>query len=97
MNFGSHKASTLIKTENVSTVFDVLSSVYTIKYKDYGDMGIFLTSINNVSQNSSHSWIYFVNGKLADKAADKYILFRNSTIEWKYMKNNDIMKLFSNE
>ena len=34
------------------------------------------------------SWIYFVNGKSGEVAADKYELKNGDKVEWKYMKPN---------
>lgn len=56
-----------------------------IKIKQY-DFGVFVESINKISNNKNLSWIYFVNGKSADVAADKYELKEGDKVEWKYIK-----------
>jgi len=95
VDFGNRVEKKIVTTENGSTVFDVLNKTYEFEWKEYGELGKMILSINGMKQNSTHSWIYYVNGILADKAADKYVLTTNSTIEWFFLKNEDIMKLFS--
>ena len=65
-----------------------------MKYKEYGKIGKMILAIDGVEQNTTHSWIYYVNKKFGDRAADKYFLINNSTVEWFYMENEEIMKLF---
>lgn len=56
-----------------------------IKTKQY-DFGIFVEAINDKENTSEKSWLYYVNGKIADKAADKYEIQDGDIIEWRYEK-----------
>ncbi len=83
-----------VKVTNGTSVFQILNQTFPINYKEYKGLGVFIISINNISQNRTHSWVYFVNGKLPKISADKYFLYTNSTIKWKLVKNDEILKNF---
>ena len=95
VSFGNRVESRIVALPNGSTVFDLLNKSYSMKYKEYGNMGKMILAIDGVEQNSTHSWIYYVNGKFADRASDKYPLIQDSKVEWYFMKNEDIMSIFS--
>jgi hypothetical protein len=55
-----------------------------IEVKNY-DFGVFVKSINGYESTAKKSWIYFINGKSGDIAADKYELKGGDLVEWKYI------------
>ena len=85
----------MIEVQNGTTVFDVLNSIATVEYKEYAGTGKMITSIDGVAQNSSYSWMYFVDDKLAPVAADKYSLTKESSFTFKYMSGEEALKYFS--
>ena len=50
------------------------------------DFGRFVNGINGYEGSKEKAWIYFVNGKSGDVAADKYILKSGDLVEWRYVK-----------
>lgn len=56
-----------------------------LKTKQY-DFGIFVESIGGIENSKEQAWIYFVNGKVAEVASDKYLLKAGDVVEWKYIK-----------
>lgn len=95
INFGTSKKTEIVEVQNGTTVFDVLNSMTTVEYKDYTGTGKMITSIDSFAQNSSYSWMYFVDDKLAFVAADKYALTKDSSFTFKYMSNEEALKYFS--
>ncbi len=72
-----------------TTVFDVLKltasdNAIEIKTKQY-DFGVFIESVGGLLNTKDKAWIYFVNGKSGNIAADKYILKNGDIVEWKYI------------
>ncbi len=68
------------------TVFDILNQSANITYTQYSD-GLFIDSINGVSNNEGGSgfyWQYWVNDELAPVAADQYVLSDSDQVLWKY-------------
>lgn len=51
--------------------------------KDY-DFGKLVVSIGGTASGKDMAWIYYVNGKPGDKAADKFKLVSGDKVEWKY-------------
>lgn len=84
----------VIEISNTTSVFDALNKVAGVKYAEFGGMGKMITSIDNVTQNSSNYWIYFVNGNFAGVAADKYVLLADSTVFFKYASSEEAMNYF---
>lgn len=54
-----------------------------LQTKQY-DFGIFVEGIGNQKNTKDKAWIYFVNGKSGEVAADKYELKQGDIVEWKY-------------
>lgn len=54
-----------------------------VKTKQY-DFGVFVQSIRGLASGTKKAWIYFVNGKSGQVAADKYVLKDGDKVEWKF-------------
>ncbi|MBI2578893.1 MAG: DUF4430 domain-containing protein [Candidatus Aenigmarchaeota archaeon] len=80
MNSGSSNATGIATINNGSTVFDALNSSFAVEYKEFAGLGKLVTSINGFEQNSTHYWFYYVNEKFGDAAADKYMLYNDSSV-----------------
>jgi hypothetical protein len=69
-----------------TTVFDILNQSANVTYTQYS-YGLFIESINGVSNNEGGSgfyWQYWVNDELAPVAADQYVLLDSDQVLWKY-------------
>lgn len=77
-------------TVSAKTAFEALEIItsqqhLTPKVKQY-DFGVFVEGIGGVDNTKDKAWIYFVNGKSPEMAADKYLLKPGDVVEWKYIK-----------
>ena len=85
IEFGMSNASSKMMTVNNGTVvFDVLNSTNSVGYKEYAGLGMFITGINGVNQNSTHYWFFYVNGDLAKVSSDKRALHDDSDVLFKF-------------
>lgn len=85
IDFGTSNASSMTLTaSNGTSVFNLLNASYNVSYKEYGDLGTLVTGIDGVEQNSTFHWFYYVNGNFAQVGADKYILYNNSNVLFKF-------------
>lgn len=82
-----------ILAESDDTVFDLLKKVteenkIEFKYKDYGELGVFVEAINGFINNgqADRFWQYWVNNNYAQIGASLYELQNNDVVEWKYIK-----------
>jgi hypothetical protein len=69
-----------------ATLLDVTDSVFDIEYQT-SDYGSFVTSINEIDQDSTHYWIwnYYEDGwNMGPVGADQYILHEGQIIGWSY-------------
>ncbi len=76
-------------TVSAQTAFEALQNLaqqnnLNLKTKQY-DFGVFVEGIGGVENTKEKTWIYFINGKSAEVAADKYELKNGDIIEWKYV------------
>ena len=71
-----------------STVFEAVNNTYEIDYTEY-DFGYFITSIDGLAQNGTHSWLYSVNNESANKAVNNYILSEDSNVTFSYTANSE--------
>ena len=73
-----------------STVFEGLVRVtkknnIPLETKQY-DFGVFVEKIGIFNNTKDKVWIYYINGKSGDVAADKKTVKNNDAIEWRYTK-----------
>ena len=74
-----------------STAFKAILAVADVNYTDYGgELGILVTSINGLTNNSTHGWFYWYwdSGNsmwvLPEYSCAKYILHRDDVIAFTY-------------
>ncbi len=56
-----------------------------IETKEY-KFGILVTKVGDKANSNDKSWIYFVNGKVAPVASDRFTVVAGDKVEWKYQK-----------
>ncbi len=84
-----------IAIDNDETLFEILGTLteknnIEFDYKDYGgSMGVFLTSINNVSseKEADHWWQYWVNNQYSSVGVSSYIVQPGDVILFKFMSS----------
>lgn len=69
-----------------STVFDAVNKTYSVEYTEY-DFGYFVTSIDGLAQNDTHSWLYYVNNESATTAVNNYVLNESDNVTFRYTAN----------
>jgi hypothetical protein len=69
-----------------STVFDAVNKTYPVEYTEY-DFGYFVTSIDGLAQNDTHSWLYYVNNESATTAVNNYVLNETDDVTFRYTSN----------
>lgn len=67
------------------TAFELLKASHEVESQD-SDAGVFVTKINGVGGDADTYWLYYVDGKVAIMAADKYETRNGQKIEWRYEK-----------
>lgn len=82
-----------VSVANNSSVFDALNQSFEVEYQEYS-MGFFVTSIRNVSMDENHSWLYFVNGEVASKAVNNYLVSDGDNITFRYLNNSEASSYF---
>lgn len=70
--------------------FEILTTVgnqnnIPIVTKQY-DFGVFVQKVGDKENSKDMAWIYSVNGKSGEVAADQYELKNGDVVEWKYTK-----------
>lgn len=69
-----------------ATVFDAVNSTFAVEYTEY-DFGYFITSIDGLEQNETHSWLYSVNNESATTSVNNYVLQDGDDVEFRYTAN----------
>ena len=94
IDFGPSVKSRMLMVDNGTTVFNVLNSSFSVDYKEFAGMGVMVTAIDSVAQNTTHYWLYFVDGRIAGVATDKFILQKDSAVEFKFLKSDIALSYF---
>ena len=80
-----------------STVYNLMQwasadsrSPFLFETKDFGSMGLFVESINNLKNNpqTGEYWIYYLNNESAQLGISQQIIKPNDIITWKYEISN---------
>jgi hypothetical protein len=77
-------AYTIVATDS-GTVFSETKEQYIVVY-DSTAQGIFVKSIDSVSQTNRAYWIYEVNSKPANIASNRYRVEPGDTVRWRLVK-----------
>ncbi len=93
IDYGADTTSQLVELQNGSTAFQALNQTVSVDFQE-SSYGYFVTSINNVSQNTTHSWIYLVNGEPPSVAANRFGLTEGDRIRYLYLSNNETGRYF---
>ncbi len=70
------------------TPFSLLNNSEEVEYDEY-DFGVFVTSINGQVSNNDNFWAVYVNGELAQQAADQIELDAGDQVEWRWEEIQD--------
>lgn len=89
---GSGSATDQVRIPVNATAFQALNASHTVNYTTY-DFGRFVTGIDGMQQNDTHSWLYVVNGSVPGKAVDRLVVDDGATVSFVYMSNEKAMNL----
>ena len=84
-----NKVSTEIRYSGPGNVLELLNESHEITIKDT-QWGPYVVCIDHLCANTTHFWLYYVNGKLAPIGAHLYNATKNDTIVWEFTSNNPI-------
>jgi len=78
-----------IMVKKGTSAFDAMQMVATVGYKDYGEMGVLVETINGVKPGTNEFWKLFVNGEEAQVGISSLTIESDATIEWKTEEMQD--------
>ena len=94
INYSEHITTDMYDVPRGTDVLSILEMKHSVAGKEYAGMGFFITEIDGIKQDESHSWLFFVNGKPASASADNTIVEEDAQIEFRFLSNNEAMKYF---
>lgn len=80
-----------VSMPNGSSVLHVLNSAYVTDYSE-SSMGYYVTSIGNVSSNSTHFWLYFVDNETPDVGVGQYRLNSSANVTFRLLNSSETDK-----
>lgn len=93
VNYPEKKTEKILTVDNQTTAFGAINQTHSIEYKEYAT-GYYITSIDNVAQNKTHSWLYFVNQEPPQVSVDNYHLSNEDNLTFVFISNEKSMKFF---
>lgn len=87
VDFGTEVAEETVKAKTVLEALEALGQLksWQIKVKTY-DFGSLVEEVNGKKNTTDKAWIYFINDKSGEVAADKQELKAGDAVEWRYIK-----------
>ena len=74
----------LTATQSGQTALEILEAKAEIETKDYGDAGVFVTSIDGIAGDNKHYWAFYVNDEFAQQGVSQTILESGDIIKFVY-------------
>lgn len=74
----------LTATTSGQTALELLEASAKIKTKDYGDAGMFVTSIDNLDGDNKHYWAFYVNDEYAQQGISQTVLESGDVVKFVY-------------
>ena len=65
------------------SVFELLQKSHQVSYHPTA-LGVFVTGIDSLENNSHHFWVYSVNDSFPQIASDKYLTATGDRVVWHY-------------
>lgn len=93
INYGENIKKESLEIRNGTTAFQVLNNTHTVKYNEYS-FGYFITGVDGIEQNATHSWLYFVNGLPPTLSVDRYVLEEGDNLSFRFLSNEESLKYF---
>ncbi len=90
VDFGGKITANIV---NAKSAFDALNRTHAVEYRNYAN-GYFVTSVDNISENRTHSWGYFVNGQLPLMSSDSYAVKSGDNVTFMLMENEKFYEYF---
>lgn len=69
---------------NGKSVLDILKQAHSVETVNQGSLGIYVRSIDGIESTKRALWLFYVDGALGEKSADKTVTTPTQIIEWKY-------------
>lgn len=86
VNYSGYSQTFDVNVSENTTAFDLLKGHVKIAYKDYPGMGVFINSIENVSNSQDNYWMFYVDGNLSGVGVSAYVINQSTVIEMRYEK-----------
>ena len=67
-----------------SSVLDLLKNKTALTYKEFPGLGVFVESINNISNSQTEYWMFYVDGNLSSTGVSNYLINKKVVIEMRY-------------
>ncbi len=90
VDFGN---SFVAASAEANSAFDALNKTHAVDYNGFAN-GYFVTGIDGVVQNGTHSWGYFVNGVLPMMSSDSYATKNGDNVTFILMENEKFYEYF---
>jgi hypothetical protein len=74
----------LTASQSGQTALELLEEKAEIETKDYGEAGMFITSINGVAGDNKHYWAFYVNDEFAQQGVSQTVLESNDIVKFIY-------------
>ncbi len=74
----------LTATTSGQTALELLNANAKIETKDYGDAGLFVTSIDSVESDKKHYWAFYVNDEYAQQGISQTVLESGDVVKFVY-------------
>ncbi len=89
---GSGSSTEQVRVPVNASAFQALNASHAVNHTAYSN-GLFVTGIDGVQQNETHSWLYLVNGSVPSVAVDRVTLDAGTHVTFAYLPNEKALNM----
>ena len=80
---GENILNKAVEVEQGANAFEEMTKIADVGYRDYGEMGIMVESINGKKPGQNEFWALYVDGEMAMTGISGVTFEKDTAIEWK--------------
>lgn len=87
------EASQSIDVAKGTNAFEAMKMLADVNYSTSA-FGVFINSINGISNTADTYWLFWIDGKFAEKAIDAYSVEKDTVVIWRFLGAEESKKFW---
>ncbi len=77
-----------------TNAFEAMKMLADVNYSTSA-FGVFVTSVNGIANTADSYWLFWIDGKFAEKAIDAYAIEKDTVVIWRFLSAEESKKFWA--